>query len=264
MKSITIEELELYYQDVGTGYPVVLVHGMASDHTVWGGLIPLLKDNYRVLAVDLRGHGQSSKTPGPYNMELLASDIVRLLDSLEISKAHFIGHSMGGAVIQELALDYPDKVQSLTIISSFCYVDTHLKDRLLDLAKILDDAGFNAFFDTCIDLTYTPEFKVNNEELFEEVKDIMAESTSIPALKASIKACLKVNIKDSLVKINIPTLIVAGLEDVFTPPYHAKEINNHIFNSKIEIMDDVGHNLPVEKPMDTYLILKNYLTDFYF
>ncbi|HOI41145.1 MAG TPA: alpha/beta fold hydrolase [Methanobacterium sp.] len=69
MKCITIEDLELYYQDVGTGYPLVLLHGMASDHTVWEGLIPLLKDNYRVLAVDLRGHGLSTKTKGPYNME---------------------------------------------------------------------------------------------------------------------------------------------------------------------------------------------------
>jgi 3-oxoadipate enol-lactonase len=125
---------------------LVLLHGMASDHTVWEGLIPLLKDNYRVLAVDLRGHGLSTKTKGPYNMELFASDIVRLLDSLGINKAHFIGHSMGGAVIQELALDYPDKVQSLTLISSFCYVDTHLKDRLLDLMKILDEEGLMLFF----------------------------------------------------------------------------------------------------------------------
>lgn len=262
MKCITIEDLELYYQDVGTGYPVVLVHGMASDHTVWEGLIPLLKDNYRVLAVDLRGHGLSTKTKGPYNMELFASDIVRLLDSLGINKAHFIGHSMGGAVIQELALDYPDKVQSLTLISSFCSVDTHLKDRLLDLMKILDDEGFNAFFDACLNLTYTPDFKARNQELFKEVMDIMAKSTSIPALKESIKACLKINFKDSLIKINIPTLIIAGLKDVFTPPYHAEELNNRISNSKIEIMKGVGHNLPVETPQDIFFLINSFLDDF--
>ncbi len=89
----------------------------------------------------------------------------------------------------------------------------------------------------------------------------MAKSTSIPALKESIKACLKINFKDSLKKVNIPTLIIAGLEDVFTPPYHAEELSNRIYNSKIEIMDEVGHNLPVEKPMDVYLILKNFLAN---
>jgi len=262
MKCITIEDLELYYQDVGTGYPLVLVHGMASDHTVWEGLIHLLKDKYCVLAVDLRGHGLSTKTTGPYNMDLFASDIVRLLDSLGINKAHFIGHSMGGAVIQELALDYPDKVQSLTLISSFCSVDTHLKDRLLDLMKILDDEGFNAFFDACLNLTYTPDFKARNQELFKEVMDMMAKSASIPALKESIKACLKINFKDSLIKINIPTLIIAGLKDVFTPPYHAEELNNRISNSKIEIMKGVGHNLPVETPQDIFFLINSFLDDF--
>lgn len=258
MKSITIDDLELYYQDFGTGYPVVLVHGMGSDHTVWEGLVSLLKEKYRVAAVDLRGHGLSSKTPGPYNMELFANDIDSLLNSLEINKAHFIGHSMGGAIVQELAIKYPEKVQSLTLISSFAHVDSQLRSKFLDLMKILDDEGFNAFFDACLNLTYTPEFKTEHHELFEEVMDIMAKSTSIPALKESIKACLDVNFKDSLKKINLPTLIIAGSEDVFTPINLAEELKKGIPHSKIEIMDHVGHNLPVENPKDTYLVIRNF------
>jgi 3-oxoadipate enol-lactonase len=65
MNKITLNELDLYYHDQGDGYPVVLVHGLGSDHTVWGGVAPLLEENFRVLAVDLRGHGRSSKPPGP-------------------------------------------------------------------------------------------------------------------------------------------------------------------------------------------------------
>ena len=69
MESLTIGDLTLYYQEWGSGYPLVFIHGLGSDHTVWEGIVPLLLNNYRVLALDLRGHGMSTKTPGPYSIE---------------------------------------------------------------------------------------------------------------------------------------------------------------------------------------------------
>jgi len=261
MNHTQLDDLTLYYQNRGTGYPLVLVHGLGSDHTVWEGLTPLLEKKYQVLSMDLRGHGRSSKTPGPYSMELFSHDITQLLESLDIDQAHFMGHSMGGAILQELALEHEDKITSLTLISSFACVDSHLNLIFRELLKILNDDGYNAFFDSCLKLTNTPEFIDKNREFFLEVRDLMRKTSSIPALKDTINACLEVNFIDSLKGLKVPTLVIAGSEDVFTPPYHAKNIKNTIPNSKMEIIDSMGHNLLVEKPQTTYNCISNFLKD---
>jgi len=262
MNKITLNELDLYYHDQGDGYPVVLVHGLGSDHTVWGGVAPLLEENFRVLAVDLRGHGRSSKPPGPYSMKLFSNDINQLLKSLNINQAHFMGQSMGGAILQQMALEHKDKITSLTLISSFACVDSHLNAIFKELLDILSKEAYNTFFDRCLELANTPEFIEKNREFFREARDLMEKTSSIPALKETINACLEVNFLDSLKNIDASTLVIAGREDVFTPPYHAEKIKNRILNSKMEVMDGVGHNLLVEKPQDTYELIYEFLKKF--
>ena len=260
-KTVKIDNLTFYYQDTGKGESIVLVHGMASDHTVWDGLIPLLKENYRVISVDLRGHGYSSKPPGPYTMELFSQDLYRILESLDINKAHFVGHSMGGAVLQSLSLQYPEMISSLTFISSFAYIDSHLQEILKKLLKIVNNEGYNAFFDYCLKLANTPKFIEKNKELFRSIRDSNAQIVSIPAINATINACLEVNFIDSLKSIQTPTMVIVGDNDLFTPPYNGEKIKNNIANSKIEIMASMGHNLLVEKPEETFFLINSFLKE---
>lgn len=259
MECLTSDDLTLYYRELGTGYPLILLHGMGSDHTVWDGLLPVLSEKYRVITLDLRGHGQSTKTPGPYSIELFSNDIYQFLESLDIGQAHFIGHSMGGSILLEMAIKHPEKIHSLTLISSFACVDSHLEKTLNDLKKILKNEGFINFFDTCLQLAYTPEFIQENRELFIKIRDDMAQTSDIPALRDTINACLEVNVIGSLETLNIPVMVIAGSEDQFTPPYQGRIIKNTIINGKIEIMQGMKHNLLVEKPEDTGFIIKKFL-----
>ncbi|EKQ54495.1 MAG: putative hydrolase or acyltransferase of alpha/beta superfamily [Methanobacterium sp. Maddingley MBC34] len=259
MKSLLPGNLNLHYLELGEGNPVMLIHGMGSDHTVWDGLIPLLKENYQVIAMDLRGHGHSSKTPGPYSMELFAEDIYLFLKSLNIEQAHFMGHSMGGVILQELAVRYPERFQSLTLISSFAYIDPPLKEILINLKKIIIEKGYKAFFDACLELTNTPEFIKENRELFSKIRDENARVCSVSSIVDTIDACLDVNIRDSIRDIRTPTLVIAGGEDVFTHTYHGIKIHESIPNSKMEIVEGGCHNLLVEKPVETYSVIKRFL-----
>jgi len=259
MDCLTRGDLTLYYQEWGAGYPLVLIHGMGSDHTVWQGIIPLLKNNYRVLALDLRGHGMSTKTPGPYSIELFSHDLNQFLESLDIDQAHFVGHSMGGSILMEMALRYPDKICSLTLISSFASVDSYLERTLKDLKNILGENGFKTFFNTCLQLTYTPNFIGENRELFSKIGKDLAQNSSISALQDTLDACLKVDLIASLEGVEIPVLVIAGKEDHFTPHYHSQNIKNAIPGAKLETMDNVGHNLPVEKGIDTGHIIRKFL-----
>lgn len=259
MKNLMFGDLYLYYEDYGTGYPVILIHGLGSDHNVWTGLSPFLKEEYRIIALDLRGHGLSTKTPGPYSMELFSNDIYQFLESLDINQAHFIGHSMGGSILLEMALTHPDKIQSLTLISSFAYIDHHLKNVFMRLNTILSNDGYDAFFDACLELTYTSKFLKRNEDSFKEIKELTMKTSSISSLKNTINACLKVNMIDSLGSVKIPARVIAGGTDHFTPLYHAQRIKNAISQSKIEIIDTLGHNLLVENAEGTAYIIRKFL-----
>ena len=259
MKILLPGNLNLNYLKSGRGDPVVLIHGMGSDHTVWEGLIPLLRDDYETIAVDLRGHGHSSKTPGPYTIELFAEDISLFLKSLNIEQAHFMGHSMGGLVLQELAVEYPEIFKSLTLISSFTCIDPPLKEILINLKNIIIEEGYKAFFDECLKLANTPEFIKDNRELFSKVRDENARVCSVSSIVDTIDACLDVNLIDSIRDIRTPTLVIGGEKDVFTHTYHGIKIKEGIPNSKMNIIKGGCHNLLVEKPFETYSVIKRFL-----
>ena len=272
MKILLPGNLNLNYLQLGEGSPVVLIHGMGSDHTVWEGLIPLLKENYRVIAVDLRGHGLSSKTSGPYTIELFAKDICLFLDSLNIDQAHFMGHSMGGVVLQELAVRHPERFKSLTLISSFACIDTPLEEVLTNLKDILIEEGYKAFFDECLKVANSPEFIRKNRVLFSKIRDENSRICSVSSIVDTINACLDIKLccdvnlvdsikEDTIKDIRIPTLVIAGDEDVFTPTHHGLKIHESIPNSRMEIIEGGCHNLLVEKPVEICSVIKRFLDD---
>ncbi|MFA0832437.1 MAG: alpha/beta fold hydrolase [Methanobacterium formicicum] len=271
MKSLLPGNLNLNYLKSGSGHPVVLIHGMSSDHTVWEGLIPLLKEDYETIALDLRGHGHSSKTGTPYSIELFAEDVYLFLKSQNIDQAHFIGHSMGGLILQELTVQHPEKFKSLTLISSFSCIDPPLREVLINLRDILTVEGYEAFFDECLEIANTPEFVRKNRDLFSKIRDENARVCSVSSIINTINACLGVelcsndklrrqlNPADSNKDIRTPTLVIAGDEDVFTPIHHGMRIHECIPNSQMKIIAGGCHNLLVEKPVETYLVIKRFL-----
>lgn len=119
MGKVTCDGVTLYYRCVGDGNDLVLIHGLAANHAFWrfDVLMSLSKD-YRVTVYDLRGHGYSDMPPSGYTSQDMANDLHHLLDCLDISQAHLIGHSFGGVVALHYAADHPDRVASITIADS--------------------------------------------------------------------------------------------------------------------------------------------------
>src|SRR5437867_96982 len=110
-----IDDLDLEYIDKGSGLPVVFIHGFPYNKSMWSSQIDALSERYRVIAPDLRGHGESAAPVGPYLMEVLAYDIKRLLDHLNIENAVICGFSMGGYVTFAFYRLYPDRVLALIL-----------------------------------------------------------------------------------------------------------------------------------------------------
>ena len=111
-------DVALNFRDEGSGAPVLLIHGVGADLESWDGVLSHLPPNHRYIRYDQRGHGKSRRTPGPYMLNDLSGDAVALLDHLGIWQASIIGFSLGGLVAQAIALDNPDRVQSLTLVST--------------------------------------------------------------------------------------------------------------------------------------------------
>src|SRR4051794_2334854 len=123
LKQALVGRYTLRYVDVGSGAPVVLIHGLAGDHTAWLAQIEALRQKHRVIAFDNRGAGQSTQVDEPVSTQDLARDTLHLMDHCRVERAHVVGRSMGGAVAQHMALMAPGRVTSLTLCASFAQLD---------------------------------------------------------------------------------------------------------------------------------------------
>jgi 3-oxoadipate enol-lactonase len=122
-----INGIKMQYIDVGNpdALPVILIHGMTFDHRSWNPQIELLKQNYRVIAYDIRGHGKTDVGDGQYTYKMFVNDLITLLDHLEIDKAVFCGLSMGGAIAIRAFEMYPERIKALILCDTRSEADSN-------------------------------------------------------------------------------------------------------------------------------------------
>lgn len=250
MPKINIGDIEINYQGQGQGTPLILIHGLNSDVSGWVFVVPEFSKCYRTIAIDVRGHGESGKPDIPYSIKMFSNDLYNFCQKLRIFKFHILGLSMGGAIAQQFALQHPEMIRSLILVSTFSYIDEYLKEAFLKLRRSLDTGGYPAFFDEVVKLAFTPKYIRENPESIATLKEKRIKINSPVAIARATEACLNFNLKDEISKINLPTLILSGREDVFTPLHLAEQIHKSIKGSEWKIIDEVGHNLYIEKPKE--------------
>src|SRR5262249_17134615 len=137
MSIARVDSLDLYYEEHGSGPPLLLIMGLAADSTAWMFQVPDFEKHYRTIVFDNRGVGPTTKPPGPstipptppgpYTIHEMADDAAGLLDALDVRRAHVVGVSMGGMIAQELALRHPERVQSLVLACTFPEPDADIE-----------------------------------------------------------------------------------------------------------------------------------------
>ena len=143
MPKVHANGIEIFYEETGTGEPLLLIAGFACDHTNWSRMIPFLAPRYRVIAFDNRGVGQTSVPNTPYSIAQMAQDAAGLLDVLGLNQVHVAGHSMGGQIAQELTLARPQQVRTLTLLATCVKMDERGKaviESWGDLPGLVDGA----------------------------------------------------------------------------------------------------------------------------
>jgi len=243
MTRVSLNGIDIHYQQEGTGFPLILIHGLSDSSVLWVPLMSKLAGHYRKIALDLRGHGESEKPDMPYSIQLFSEDLLCFLQRLKLPNAHLLGFSLGAAVAQQFTLDHPDKTSSLILLSPFSYTDPCVRENLKRLRESVERGGLAAFFDEAIRLVVTPEFMSANVDAIARMKEECIRINSPAAILRAIDACKNFDLEDRISQITHHTLLISGSEDVMSPIYLAQQIHRSIKGSKWKIMEDVGHNL---------------------
>ena len=247
------------YKLEGSGETLVFIHGLSDSLLYWEYLASNLKDQYQVLRVDLRGHGESELKDDELTIGLFADDLHCLLRELNIGKVCLIGFSLGGAVALDFAIRYPQMVSSLVLMSSFYRADEHLENIFNQFKNALDK-GFEDFYDLILPMVLCPDVINDNRKNLEVLKEFASLSANTQAYIQACDAGLDFDVEEKLSQIDVPTLILAGKYDEITVLESQKELQRKITNSKLIVFDDVKHNLLVGKNNEEILniIKKGY------
>lgn len=237
------------------GAPVlVLGPSLGTDLHLFDAQVAALAGRYRIVRYDLPGHGDSPTPNGPYTMPGLADDVVTLLDRLGIDRAHHAGVSIGGAIGQQLALDHPERVLSLTAIASAArFADP---DSWPQRAATVRENGTEAMVASRPGTWFVHSFAGTGEA---ERLLSMLRATTAEGYAGCCEAIGTFDVRDRLASIDVPVLAIAGAEDPATPPDMVRVIADGVPDGRFEIVADSAHLLNAEKPQQLTDLLTGHL-----
>jgi 3-oxoadipate enol-lactonase len=225
---------------------VVLSHSLGSSLVMWEPQLTALEPNFRILRYDTRGHGGSEAAAGPYSFELLARDVVGLLDGLGLSKIHFVGLSMGGMIGQALGLLHSDRLLSLILCDTAAANPPGSMDVWQERIDLVRKEGLVPLLEPTLERWFTPEFVIQNPPILEKIRRQFL-ATSVNGYVGCSQAIMELDYVEKLGKIQIPTLIVVGEDDPGTPVSAARAIQERIVDSKLIILPGARHLSSVEQ-----------------
>jgi pimeloyl-ACP methyl ester carboxylesterase len=253
--------------DVGRGIPLLFIHGYPLSRALWKPQLEGLSDIARVIAPDLRGHGNSTSAISsggdysPYSMEMLADDCAQLLDALEIDQPIILcGLSMGGYVSFAFYRKYPHRVAGLILAATRAIADSPAvkenRRKAIDRIKL---AGTDPILESMLPIVISPSSKAGNPEMIEYVREMM-QSVSVEGMIGDLLGMIERSDSTPLLtEINVPTIILVGNEDQIIPISEAEGMHASIAGSKLAILPRAGHLLNLEQPDLFNDVVRDYL-----
>lgn len=258
---------ELYYEIHGDGPPLVLVMGIGYDSSLWTlQQVPVLSTRFRVVLLDNRDAGRSSRADHPYDIADMADDLAGLLDALDIDRTHLLGLSMGSMIGLEFALRHADRLDRLVLagpnaaparstvdpISIWNWVKTH-------------DPGGEIFGAQQFTWLFSSAF-LRNQQAVQETAALLSSNPNPvkpEAYDRQSQAYLRFDALDRIHDIQAATLVIVGEQDLLTPPWVAREVAAGIPGARLEIVTGEGssHVLPLERPDDFNRLAMTFLTE---
>ena len=247
MPQTTINQLQIHYQESGSGEAILFLHGLGSCGQDWMLQVPAFEIQFRVVAPDLRGHGQTDKPSGRVRVAHLASDVLGLLDTLNVECAHVVGLSLGGCVGQVLALDAPQRVRSLTLVNTFAHLEPGNPGHTLMLATRLALLGVRGL-PAQAHFVAARMFPKPEQEMLRKLAAERIASNDMATYRRLMLAIGAFDVRHRLGQIACPTLVIAGDRDTTVPLPPKRVLAASIPGARLEIVADSGHATPIDQP----------------
>ncbi|WP_345977974.1 alpha/beta fold hydrolase [Sulfurimonas sp. HSL3-7] len=263
---MTINNHTVGYRDIGevNAPAIIMIHGFPFNKSMWNEQMEALREECRVVAYDVRGHGESDAGDEPFSIELFVQDLLALMDALKIRRAMLCGFSMGGYIALNAIVNYPDRFNALVLSDTHCMADTpESKENRLKAIESLRENGIEAYADGSIEKLFAPESLRTKREEIAAVKEMILSTPertvvkTLHALRERGETCSR------LPEISVPVLILVGEKDAITPPSAAELMHEKIESSRLCVIEHAGHLSCMENPAAFINELKRFVAAVY-
>jgi pimeloyl-ACP methyl ester carboxylesterase len=263
MSTATVGDIEMYYEEHGSGDPLLLIMGLAADSQAWMFQVPAFAEKYRTITFDNRGVGRSSKPAGSYTIHQMADDAAGLLQHLGIDRAHVVGVSMGGMIAQELTLRHPQRVRSLVLGCTYPEPDEKVEQQraftLNQLGGSVGSAGdvqidlstINPmmFMQQMLPTVFNQDFIMRElPKLLQVFSGALQYGFSLEAILGQVAAVMSHNSRDRLHRIAVPTLVITGDADLLISPANSDVLAKEIPGARLVKVPGGSHGFNFETP----------------
>lgn len=261
---VAVRGCDLHCRELGKGSPVVLVHGLGLSSAWWDEQLAELARDWRAIALDLRGFGDSRKPPSSnVTVDVLVEDLNAFREALGIRRMSAIGHSLGGMILLRLALAHPEALSAMALVGASARFASEPGRRMLEARiEILERAGVAEMIDKTLVYTaashFAPGFVEGRPEILERVRGEFSKIDADAYISLS-REIMRFDLVSQLPGIGCPTLVVVGEHDDRCPVSDAILLNTHIKRSWLKVMPGAGHSPMVEQPK----AFRDVVTDFF-
>jgi 3-oxoadipate enol-lactonase len=256
---VTINGIDTRYilDNEGGGPWLTLIHQLSGDLSVWDQLAGYFRDDFTVLRYDIRGHGHTAVPEHPFSIADLAHDLAALLDVLGAQHTHLVGMSMGGMIAQQFALDYPSRIDTLTLADTSAGTGPETRAIWDERAAAARLNGMTSLVPATLDRWLTPDFQAAHPEAVEPIREVL-QHTSPAGYALACEALREFNVHNRLHEIRLPTLAVAGRYDTGTTPVVTESVAKSIEGAQYELLD-AAHLAPIEQSHRFAALLETFL-----
>lgn len=253
MKTVINNVLHRYI-DIGIPNtpPVIFIHGFPFSHRMWsfpGGQTEALSGTHRVIAYDIRGHGESEVGTGHYTIELFVDDLIGLMDHLQIHKAVLCGLSMGGYITLRAVERHPDRVLGLVLCDTRSEPDSNEgKIKRTAAIKNIQMNGMKTYAAEYVKNVFAPESFDRHPEAVKMIQSIVERTAPLSIFGSLLALASRTDTTPNLPNIACPTLIMVGEKDLLTPPASAEAMKEKIPGAEMHIIPNAAHMSNLEKP----------------
>ncbi len=259
---ITVNNITVSYTDEGAdNLPVIIfIHGFPFNKETWDKQVVAFKENFRVIAYDVRGHGKSYLGTDDFTIELFVKDLLSLMDALDIENTVLCGLSMGGYIALKAMENHPHRFDALVLCDTNCKADSpEAKEKRMKAIESIRENGIEKFADDSLKNFFAQQSYTTKKELVAEVKEIIVTTTEKSVIRTLLALSKRKETCTTLWKIKVPVLILVGEEDKITPPDTAKFMHEEINGSVMSIIENAGHLSNLENPDQFNEHIKKFL-----